>query len=180
MARRPTTRYAVLGMLTHGPMSGYRLREEILASVGHFWHESFGQLYPTLTELEGEGLVRRADLEGGARSQPFELTEQGREALRTWLATEAESLSPERNELLLQVFFGRHAAPGVLLGHLRRHRERLAEARERYLDIERVLLAEESPDSPYWLLTVRHGLTMVEAGLRWNAEATASLQEGTP
>lgn len=180
MSRRPTTRYAVLGMLTHGPMSGYRLREEILASVGHFWHESFGQLYPTLTELEGEGLVRRAALVGGARSQPYELTDQGRAALREWLTRQAQSLSPERNELLLQLFFGRHAEPGVLLGHLRRHRERLAEARERYRDIERALLAEDSPDRPYWLITVRHGLALLEAGLRWNDETTAHLQEDAP
>lgn len=177
MSRRSTTRYAVLGMLTHGPMSGYRLREEILATVGHFWHESFGQLYPTLTELEGEGLVRRAASDGATRAQPFELTVQGREALREWLATEARSLSPERNELLLQLFFGRHADRGVLVGHLRRHRERLVEARDRYRAIERALLAEDSPDQPYWLITVRHGLALVEAGLRWNAETIAHLQE---
>lgn len=167
-------------MLTHGPMSGYRMREEILASVGHFWHESFGQLYPTLTELEAEGLVRRAKGAGAARSQPFELTGEGREALREWLSSEAESLSPERNELLLQLFFGRHADPGVLLGHLRRHHDRLTEAQGRYRDIERALLAEDSPDQPYWLITVRHGLAMVDAGLRWNAETTADLQEGAP
>lgn len=166
-------------MLTHGPMTGYRLREEILASVGHFWHESFGQLYPTLAELESEGLVRRSGTGGATRAQPFELTDRGREDLRSWLATEAQSLSPERNELLLQLFFGRHADLSVLLGHLRRHHDRLAEARDRYRDIERVLLTEDSPDRPYWLITVRHGLALVDAGLRWNAETTAYLQETT-
>lgn len=172
MGRRSTTRYAVLGMLTHGPMTGYRLREEIRSSVGHFWAESFGQLYPTLTALEREGLVRK-----GGRSRPFELTDQGRAALRAWLSTEAESLSPDRNELLLQLFFGRHADPGVLLEHLRRHREHLTAARGRYREIERILLAEESPDQPYWLITVRHGQALVDAGLRWNADTTAVLQE---
>lgn len=164
-------------MLTHGPMSGYRLREEILASVGHFWHESFGQLYPTLAELEGEGLVRRTDSGGTVRGRPFQLTARGRAQLRSWLATEAESLSPDRNELLLQLFFGRHADPGVLLGHLRRHHERLSEARDRYQVLERMLLAEDSPDRPYWLITVRHGLALVEAGLRWNTETTAYLEK---
>lgn len=176
-------------MLTHGPMSGYRLREEILASVGHFWQESFGQLYPTLSELERDRLVRRSDDAGtsgpsgtghtgsSARAKPYELTDRGREELRAWLATEAESLSLERNELLLQLFFGRHADPGVLLGHLRRHHERLVEAQDRYRGIEQMLLVEDSPDRPYWLMTVRHGLHLVEAGLRWNAETTAYLQE---
>lgn len=164
-------------MLTHGPMTGYRLREEILSSVGHFWAESFGQLYPTLAELEREGLVRRTRPAGGGRSQPFELTDRGREELRAWLATEATSLSPDRNELLLQLFFGRHADPGVLLEHLRRHRDQLTTARERYREIERILLAEDSPDQPYWLITVRHGQALVDAGLRWTADTTAYLQE---
>ena len=175
MSRAAKTRYAILGMLTHGPMTGYRLREEIQGSVGHFWRESFGQLYPTLTRLEQEGLVRRTADRG--RSAPFELTEAGRRALRTWLAADPESLSPDRNELLLQVFFGRHAAPGVLRGHLDRHRARLEEARSSYRDLERLVGSQDSPDRTYWLITVRHGLALVEAGLAWNAEATALLDE---
>lgn len=162
-------------MLTHGPMTGYRLRAEILGSVGHFWRESFGQLYPTLRELEQEGLVRRVD--GTTGADPFELTPAGRAALRDWLAQEARSLSPERNELLLQLFFGRHAAPGVVLGHLHRHREHLLQAQERYRQVEQALGAESSPDRPYWLATVRHGLHLVDAGLRWNTETTDLLRE---
>lgn len=165
-------------MLTHGPMTGYRLREEIRASVGHFWQESFGQLYPTLRELEQEGLVARVG--GGAdRGEPVELTPAGREALRAWLAQEARSLSPERHELLLQLFFGRHADPGVIVAHLDRHRERLLQARERYRQIEQLVRAETSPDQPYWLATVRHGVLLVEAGLAWNAETAARLAEET-
>lgn len=176
MSRTSKTRFAVLGMLTAGPMTGYRLREEILSSVGHFWHESFGQLYPTLTRLEDEGLVHRA-----ASSDPYALTDEGWAALRAWLAAEAESLSPARNELLLQLFFGRHAEPGILRGHLRRHRAQLEEARSRYRNLERSIDAEDSPDRPYWLITVRHGLSMVDAGLRWNTETTALLdREGLP
>lgn len=175
MSRSAKTRYAVLGMLTHGPMTGYRLREEIRGSVGHFWQESYGQLYPTLTRLEEEGLIGRG--EGAGRSDPFELTATGRAALRSWLASEAESLSPERNELLLQIFFGRHAAPGVLQAHLGRHRARLEEARGSYRDLERMITSQDSPDRPYWLITVRYGLALVHAGLSWNADAQALLAE---
>ena len=38
-------------------MTGYGLRQAIAGSVGHFWQESFGQLYPTLRRLAQEGLV---------------------------------------------------------------------------------------------------------------------------
>lgn len=165
----------MLGMLAEGPMTGYRLREEIRASVGHFWQESFGQLYPTLATLEREGLVRRR--QGGGRSVPYELTGAGRHALREWLAAEPESMSAQRNELLLKIFFGRHAAPGVLREHLRRHRDRLEEALDSYRDLEHLVASEDSPDRSYWLITVRHGRALVEAGLAWNAEATQLLSE---
>lgn len=165
----------MLGMLADDAMTGYRLREEIRGSIGHFWQESFGQLYPTLSTLEREGLVRRQD--GGGRSAPFEVTAAGRQALREWLAEEPDSWSAERNELLLKIFFGRHAAPGVLAGHLRRHRERLEEAQASYRGLEDLVSTQDSPDRAYWLLTVRHGRAHVEAGLAWNAEATALLAE---
>lgn len=174
MSRTPKTRFAVLGMLTHGPMTGYRLREEINGSVGHFWRESYGQLYPTLAQLEEEGLVRRA---GTTRSDPFELTAAGRGALRTWLAGEAESLAPDRNELLLQIFFGREAPPGVLREHLLRHRATLQEALSRYAALEQLVLDQDSPDRTYWLITVRHGTALVDAALAWNADASALLDE---
>lgn len=181
MSRQPKTRFAVLGMLTHGPMTGYRLRQEITATVGHFWRESFGQLYPTLAALEAEGLVARDVGQGTSeRSTPLRITPAGRDALRAWLATEAESLSPERNELLLQLFFGRHAGAGVLEGHLARHRTRLEDALERYQDLERVIAAQDSPDRTYWLVTVRHGLALVRASLAWNTETAALLRTEEP
>ena len=108
-----------------------------------------------------------------------EITAAGHEALRTWLASEPESLSADRNELLLQVFFGRHADPAVLRDRLGRHRARLEEVRDSYRDLERLVAEQDSPDRTYWLLTVRHGLAHVEAGLAWSTEATALLDEET-
>ena len=77
MARSSQTRTAVLGALTVEPMTGYALRAVIRDVLGHFWSESFGQIYPALAELEGEGLVERT---GSPRtgSSTFALTHAGR------------------------------------------------------------------------------------------------------
>jgi DNA-binding PadR family transcriptional regulator len=40
-------------------MTGYGLRVAIRDLLGHFWSESFGQIYPTLGELERLGNVKR-------------------------------------------------------------------------------------------------------------------------
>jgi DNA-binding PadR family transcriptional regulator len=48
MPRSSQTETAVLGALSVMPMTGYALREAIRDVLGHFWSESFGQIYPTL------------------------------------------------------------------------------------------------------------------------------------
>jgi Transcriptional regulator PadR-like family len=59
MAKASQTETAVLGALSVMPMTGYAIREAIRDVLGHFWSESFGQIYPTLAELERQGYVRR-------------------------------------------------------------------------------------------------------------------------
>src|SRR5206468_7565147 len=89
MNSRPrSTPYAVLGMLSLAPMSGYDIRKESEASIGHFWSESYGQIYPALRDLEAQGLVRRrAGPRGAARERHvYEITAKGEEALATWRA----------------------------------------------------------------------------------------------
>jgi hypothetical protein len=44
--RATTSRYALLGMLSLGPGSGYDLKKRIEGSLAHFWSESYGQIYP--------------------------------------------------------------------------------------------------------------------------------------
>ena len=44
-------------MLNLRPMSGYQLRLTIRRTIGNFWQESFGQIYPALRTMVAEGLV---------------------------------------------------------------------------------------------------------------------------
>ena len=65
MARASQTETAVLGGLSVESMTGYALREAIRDVLGHFWSESFGQIYPTLAELERAGHVQRRWIRDG-------------------------------------------------------------------------------------------------------------------
>jgi PadR family transcriptional regulator AphA len=52
------TAYVILGLLSiEGRQSGYDMRRTIQGSVGYFWGESYGQIYPTLKRLASEGLI---------------------------------------------------------------------------------------------------------------------------
>ena len=177
--RRARTRYVVLGLLAQAPGSAYSLRQRIAASVGHFWQESFGQLYPTLAALEADGLIRGTDVTAGRRRRrDFEITAAGRATLAAWLR-EPPAPQPERNELLLKVFFIDEGDPRVLRGYIETAAAEATAQLEVLRAIERDVSAAHGPDPrvPFWMLTVRYGILGLEALERWSAEAIQAIDD---
>ncbi len=82
-ARRGAIKASVLRMLAERPMHGYELIGELEERTGGRWRPSPGSVYPTLAQLEDEGLVRAIDDDGKKR---YELTDAG----RTWLDEHAD------------------------------------------------------------------------------------------
>ncbi|WP_309133512.1 PadR family transcriptional regulator [Cellulomonas sp.] len=161
MSRRAQTDVAVLGALTLQPMTGYALRAAIVDTLGHFWSESFGQIYPTLARLTADGLVTKDD------DGRFTLTPAGRTHLRTRLA-EPYDVTPPRNPLLLRLFFGRALGRDACRALLRDTGAR-ATAQLAALGAVRAEIAAEppSPDHPYALVTLDYGERMARAHLEW-------------
>lgn len=184
MAREARSKYAVLGALSIEPMSGYQIKEVLERTVGHFWTEGYGRIYPTLKQLAAAGLVisRTEPGRGKPDRYVYTLTAAGWEELRHWLDQPVDSMQPGRNELLLKLFFGRHATAGTNLAHLLRCRGQLAGLVSLYEAIEAELSAETSPDQPYWLITLSHGLHVSRAALAWCDETITQLEEqdGSP
>ena len=173
-----TTPYAILGLMSIEPMSGYDIRRNLEESLSYFWSESYGQIYPALRKLETARLI--APVKQAApdtrRRKLYTLTAAGRARLRTWLS-EPPKPQPPRNELLLKLFFGRQAAPGACAAHLRRLRvqqERLATTLER---VEQQLKAERRghPDLRYWLIAVSFGLERAQSLIDWSELALRDL-----
>lgn len=72
-------RHVLLAFLAERPRHGYDLMRELEARTGGAYRPSPGVVYPTLSMLEDEGLIRQAGGESGRKL--FELAEPGREAL---------------------------------------------------------------------------------------------------
>jgi DNA-binding PadR family transcriptional regulator len=77
-ARRGDVRLALLRLLAEEPRNGYQLMQAIEERSEGFWRPSPGSVYPTLAQLEDEGLIRSDETEGARR---FEITDAGREHL---------------------------------------------------------------------------------------------------
>jgi DNA-binding PadR family transcriptional regulator len=86
-ARRGDVRLALLLLLGEEPRNGYQLMQTIEERSDGRWRPSPGSVYPTLSQLEDEGLVRAVD---GDNGKVFEITDAGREHL----ASRAEEPAP--------------------------------------------------------------------------------------
>jgi DNA-binding PadR family transcriptional regulator len=73
--RRGDVRTAVLAVLVERPGHGYEIIQALEEKSGGAWRPSPGSIYPTLQQLEDEGLVRSATTEG---KRVYELTDEGK------------------------------------------------------------------------------------------------------
>jgi DNA-binding PadR family transcriptional regulator len=169
----------LLGLLAIKPMSGYDLGLTIRESIGHFWNESYGQIYPNLKKLAArEFVTSKIERQKGKPDRHiYSITRKGRERLKQWLGVPPQPEIP-RNELLLKLFFSAQVSPDIPIEYL-----------ERMVDTERGLLQQfwqvhdtiarnrQYPDTPYWKMAARFGQIELEAHLRWAEETLVELKK---
>ncbi len=177
MARASQTETAVLGGLSVMPMTGYALREAIRDVLGHFWSESFGQIYPTLADLERKGYVHRVGTRRTGAST-FAITPSGTARLKELLSQPVQSVPP-RNGLMLRLFFGRQLGPEACRSLVREARGEAERRLAQFEAIRQEIREEEenAEDRPYWLLTVSAGEHAARATIEWADEALVALDE---
>lgn len=178
MSLSNTTQYAILGLLTIQPMSGYDLGKHLRESLHFFWAESNGQIYPTLKKLVADGWITpSATRQSGKRvRQRYTLTPVGRDQLSEWLAAPPQIQSP-RNELILKLFLGRSAPNGALIRHVAACKQRHEASLDVFMRLRECITKENtrSPDLEYWLLCLQHGIRLQQAEVDWCVEALATL-----
>lgn len=176
MARVGQTEMAVLCVLSVKPMTGYAVREAIRDVLGHFWSESFGQIYPTLATLHRDGFLERQD---GDRpgSSTYALTPAGHERLMT-LLQQPDNPAPPRNGLMLRLFFGHALGPAACRALIQQARADAQRQLLAFAAIRAELASEDQFDEhrPYWLLTVAAGEHTARAALAWADEALATFE----
>jgi DNA-binding PadR family transcriptional regulator len=74
---RGDVRTAILVLLAEAPMHGYEIIQQLGERSNGMWRLSAGSVYPTLQQLEDEGLVRGEERDG---RKVYALTEDGKKA----------------------------------------------------------------------------------------------------
>jgi PadR family transcriptional regulator AphA len=168
-----TTEAAVLGLLSHGPRSGYDLRKAVESSVGLFWAPAKSQIYAVLPRLVEAGFATAKKVAQDQRPDKsvYRLTRAGRAALKAWLEETPLPTDPARSLLLTKVFFGDIVSPDVLAGHIRQRRLEAEQLRAVLEEIE----ATADPDDLHRALTRGWGLEYTKAFIRWAKQAEREL-----
>jgi DNA-binding PadR family transcriptional regulator len=73
--RRGDVRVAILAVLADEPLNGYQVIGQIAERSGGAWRPSPGSVYPTISQLEDEGLIEGDDVRG---RRTLRLTAEGR------------------------------------------------------------------------------------------------------
>ncbi|HCW53514.1 MAG TPA: PadR family transcriptional regulator, partial [Clostridium sp.] len=76
MAKANKTRYALLGVLSYQPSSGYDIKKICDNSIGYFWNENYGHICPVLKQLESENLITKfvKETEGHPQKNIYSIT----------------------------------------------------------------------------------------------------------
>jgi DNA-binding PadR family transcriptional regulator len=173
-----TTEHALLGMLArYGEHSGYELLKLAETGIGFFWTPAKSHVYDVLPRLErsGHARSRRVHQKGRPDKQLWQITARGRDALAAWVNTVDRDPFDARGVFLLKLFFGAHGDPECVVELVERFRDQAANRLAALRTIER----EESPGAGDELprMTLREGLAVVEAYLRWAEEILLELRE---
>ncbi len=179
MAKVNTTRYIILGLLSHESLSGYDMKKRIETSVSHFWNVGYSQIYPALAELLSDGMIFMSGIvsSGGPQKHVYTITEAGRQSLHEWLLLPAEK-EYTRYEILLKLFFGARLPIESTLQRIDAFRSRY----QQKLGIMSLFKSElggllhDNPDHLNYYITVLFGEYIYDAYIRWADEAAMLLK----
>ncbi len=162
------TKFAILGLLTIEPLSGYDIKKFIDQTLSYFWAESNGQLYPALQELTKSKWIslKKPSFKEKKARKLYSITDLGLLELKKWLRSEEEK-SVHRDEGLLKLFFGTNIDKEECMQHLKNRRARMKSRLTEFQSILHQLQKRSSPHHLYWLLTLYNGIHSVKAEIRW-------------
>ncbi|MDF9408802.1 PadR family transcriptional regulator [Pelotomaculum isophthalicicum JI] len=177
--------YAILGLLTYQPMTGYDLKQYFDHSINYFWSAHQSQIYRELAALEGKGFLdsRVEPQEGRPDRKVYSITAAGETELQKWLKQFPQSLTtPVRDELLVRIFFASRLPLSELKFQLQRYLREKQEQMAAFGAVDGLI--SEQPEIPghpdesfYWRLTLKYGIAHAKAAIEWAKECIRDIEK---
>lgn len=182
MAKVNKTKYALLGVLGLMSGSGYDIKKFCDSSIGYFWNENYGHIYPVLQRMEDEELITKEvkQTEGRPTKNVYSITQKGRDELQEWLMLPVEQ-EPIRSEFLLKIFLSKDITAEKIIEKLKTIKEKSEEELKEYSEIANMLNVQlkntDKKSAILYLSTVNYGKEIEEAKIKWYEETIKALEE---
>jgi DNA-binding PadR family transcriptional regulator len=175
-------REVILTVLARGEMTGYEITKDFEAVYVHFWRASHQQVYRELAQLNKDGrvTVKVVAQESRPDKKVYAITKRGLEELKRWIVAPTEPPRPQYD--LLVKLLGCHVVDRPVF-----HRE-LERIRARALEWVKELRAMRkeclrtratwSEHDQILYLTLRRGLLLGQAQLKWLGEVSEFIESG--
>ncbi len=169
-SRSESLEFALLGVLSQGPLHGYELRKRMTAIYGPFRALSFSVLYPQLHRMLEAGVIRESvstDAGMSRRSRiVYAITDSGSQRFEAISASSGPDSWEDESFEVRFAFFG--PTP-------QRNRLQILEGRHRKLAEKATILRSELEKSPegidrYLVEWRRHSLESAEREIAWLQE----------
>ena len=190
-----SSEYAILGLLSWRPMTGYEIKKLFAGSPVLYWSGNNNQIYTTLVRLHEEGLVSREiePQEDKPARKIYTLTAKGLEALKKWLVSEP-SPPQLKNPFLVQLAWADQLEPGELESLLARYEAEIeaqlamlrAQARQRNLTPSgeprdtyvNAALARTPREAVLWAMIQENWISFYQHELDWVRKLRQQLDNG--
>ena len=176
--------YAILGLLSYKPMTGYNLKKMLDESISNFWAASLSQIYRELGTLESKGCLISVIEQQNDRPDKriYSITESGKTAFKEWITNFPQKLSKEtRDEFTLRIFFGSNLSKEELIMQFQTFiKEKqiqmekiksLHQMSEKYVEEMELFNGEQI----YWKFVLRRAYLSIEMLIQWANECLEEL-----
>lgn len=169
------TTYAVLGLVSIRPMTGYELAAYAERSIGNFFPLTRSHIYSELDRLGRLGLLEATEIaqDNAPTKRVYKITPDGSDELRHWLKDAVMKEERSRSLFLVRIFFGDRMSPERLAALLDEF-ESAAQARRDRLAAMVDKLADR-PASVFRRSAAMFGLHREQANLDWVAQVRPML-----
>lgn len=162
--------YAILGILNISQSSGYDIKKYCDTILSGFWNENFGHIYPTLKNMQEDGLIDVVPNEKTEKKIQYKITQRGKQELEKWLLEETV-LQPARSEFMLKLLFStelpKERVLEMLTAYKAVHEKKLVKYLSMKTDLENGATEISNERIRYVKAILRSGIISCEAVIRW-------------
>ncbi|AGE62690.1 transcriptional regulator [Bacillus subtilis XF-1] len=180
-------KYAILGLLRKGELSGYDITSYFKEELGQFWSAKHSQIYPELKKLTDEGFITfRTTIQGTKlEKKMYTLTDSGKQELHAWLIRHQPIPETVKDEFMLKAYFisclSRQEASDLFKDQLQKRQAKLSDLQGSY---EKLMASAEpmsfsSPDFGHYLVLTK-ALEREKNYVSWLGSILAMIDKDNP